>query len=69
MTAAAMHATEFIIALADAGIIGNKEVHRVIIDAQCGEVVRIYVEHFGTEKLLEIIMPFNFENAEVTILE
>jgi hypothetical protein len=42
-------------ALADAGIIEDIfDVTRIVIDAQAGHVVMIYVERFGDERLLKV---------------
>lgn len=42
-------------ALAGAGIIHDvSRVRRIVIDAEAGHVVRVYVERFGDERLLDV---------------
>jgi hypothetical protein len=42
-------------ALADAGIVEDiSSVRRIVIDAEAGHLVRIYVERFGDERLLKV---------------
>jgi hypothetical protein len=70
MTAAAIDSRALIQALIDKEIIPQREVRRVIIDAEVGDVVRIHVECFGAKDLLDVITPTNIsKTAELTILE
>ena len=71
MTAQAISSVDFIKALAAKGIVADKEVHRVVIDAKCGEVVKIYVQHFGTEEILDLVTAFDLsdEGIEVMVIE
>jgi hypothetical protein len=42
-------------ALADAGIIEDiNQVRRIVIDAQSGHAVMLYVERYGDERLLKV---------------
>jgi len=48
-------ANQFGQALADAGIIEDINlVRRIVIDAEAGNVVKIYVERHGDERLLKV---------------
>lgn len=48
-------AHEFGRALAAAGIISDLEnVRRIVIDAEAGELLRLYVEYFGDERWLNV---------------
>jgi hypothetical protein len=56
---------EFAEALAAAGIIhdlGN--VRRIVLDAQAGDVVRVYVEYYGDERWLNVTCAL--DGVEVT---
>jgi hypothetical protein len=47
---------KFIQALLDAGVVTPGEaVRRVVIDAEVNEVVVMYVERFGDERLLQLV--------------
>lgn len=42
-----------------------EETRRVVIDAECGHVLRIHVEKLGDERMLEVVPPSR-HGAEVT---
>ena len=59
---------QFVKALAAAGVIPSEYmVRRVIIDCTVGEVMKIYIEEFGTEEMLHLIVP-ELKDAQVTIV-
>ncbi|MFA5054058.1 MAG: hypothetical protein WC565_08360 [Parcubacteria group bacterium] len=59
---------QFVKALAAAGVIPDEYmVRRVIIDCTVGEVVKIYIEEFGTEEMLHLIAP-ELKEAQVTTI-
>lgn len=48
---------EFGQALATAGIVRDIEnVRRIVIDAEAGELLRLYVEYFGDERWLNVAL-------------
>jgi hypothetical protein len=58
-------ATAFLQALEDAGVIHpGDRVGRVVIDAQAGHLVRVYVERAGDERLLSVAL--GLDGVEVT---
>lgn len=56
---------EFGQALADAGIIDDPgRVRRIVVDAQAGHALVVYVEYFGDERWLNVAQ--TLEGVEVT---
>ena len=52
-------------ALAEAGIVKDLDyVRRIVIDAEAGNAVKIYVERFGDERLLNVAL--TLEGIEVS---
>lgn len=48
---------KFVDALVEAGILHEPgRIHRVVIDARAGEVVRLYVERIGDDRLLNVAL-------------
>lgn len=53
---AMIHSKAFQQALIDAGVIRTEDrVRRVVIDVQVGEAVKLYVERYGDERLLDVV--------------
>jgi len=48
---------QFAVQWAEALGIDPMEVSRVVIDAQVGSVLKVYVEKFGTDRLLQVKPP------------
>ena len=54
--------------LKQAGIIANTDTaRRVIIDIEAGELVRVYVELYGSQEMLDLIVPA-VGSAEIKVL-
>ena len=54
--------------LRQAGIITDLQTaRRVIIDIEAGDVVRVYVELYGTREMLDLILP-EVGRAEIKVL-
>jgi hypothetical protein len=51
-----IHSKSLFDALVKAGVVREDErIRRVVIDAQVGSAVRIYVDRFGDERLLQVV--------------
>jgi hypothetical protein len=57
---AVITAEAFARALAGAGVIHDiHRVRRVVVDAEAGSAVRVYVERYGDERLLNVVPTLN----------
>jgi hypothetical protein len=53
-------------ALGEAGLVAAARVARVVIDAEVGGAVRLYVTYFGDERLIDVI-PSHAADAEIIL--
>ena len=60
-----IHGRELAREWAEALGIDLSQTRRIVIDIPCHDVVRVYVEQFGTERLLKITPPSDGLNIEV----
>ena len=60
---------DFLDWLIAAGIVPkDAPVRRVVIDAACDTPIFVYVELYGTDKMIQVIPPSVLEGAKVVIL-
>ena len=60
---------DFLQWLQEVGIVPEgSDARRVVIDAEVGKVVKVYVEMFGTEDILNVEPPPSLTGAKVTII-
>jgi hypothetical protein len=51
-----IHSKSLFEALVKAGVVREDEqIRRIVVDAQAGSAVRIYVDRFGDERLLQVV--------------
>lgn len=63
-----IEASQFVDYISSSLSLNPNEVRRLVIDALAGEPIKIYVEMFGTERMLKVSPP-DFSRASIVFLK